>query len=88
MTSARLERSPGQIIGLFLGPLLFFITLSLDLDPDNPIVDRMTAVAVLMATWWITEAIPLAATAILPMVLFPLIGILTGKAWAELTTLA
>jgi sodium-dependent dicarboxylate transporter 2/3/5 len=73
---------------LFLGPLLFFITLSLDLDPDNPIVDRMTAVAVLMATWWITEAIPLAATAILPMVLFPLIGILTGKAWAELTTLA
>jgi sodium-dependent dicarboxylate transporter 2/3/5 len=33
------------------------------------------AIAALMAAWWMTEAIPLAATALLPLVLFPLFGI-------------
>lgn len=33
-----------------------------------------------MAIFWMTEAIPLAATALLPVVLFPLFGIMdTGK---------
>jgi sodium-dependent dicarboxylate transporter 2/3/5 len=35
----------------------------------------MLAVTALMATWWITEPIPLAATSLLPLVLFPLLGI-------------
>ena len=61
------QRTRLQLIGLILGPILFFLMLSLDLDPDKPIVTSMAAVAVLMATWWITEAIPLAATAILPV---------------------
>jgi len=34
------------------------------------------AVATLMAIWWMTEALPIPATAILPLVLFPLLGIL------------
>jgi sodium-dependent dicarboxylate transporter 2/3/5 len=34
-------------------------------------------VALLMATWWVTEAIPIPATALLPLVLFPLLGIAT-----------
>ena len=34
-----------------------------------------SAVAVWMAVWWLTEAVPLAATALLPVVLFPLLGI-------------
>ncbi|MGA9234996.1 MAG: hypothetical protein WBV91_09225 [Desulfobacterales bacterium] len=42
------------------------------------------AVAVLMAVWWITDAIPLFATALLPMVLYPLMGILTTKATAPI----
>ncbi len=83
MTSAY-RRTPLQYIGLILGPVLFLAMLSLDIVPDKPIVGRMAAVAVLMATWWITEAIPLAATAILPMVLFPTLGIMTGKATAPL----
>jgi sodium-dependent dicarboxylate transporter 2/3/5 len=33
------------------------------------------AVAVLMAAWWLTQAIPLSATALLPIVLFPLLGV-------------
>jgi len=39
----------------------------------------MSAVAVLMVTWWISEALPLAATALVPLLLFPLLGITSGK---------
>lgn len=67
-------------IGLWLGPVLFFsMLLFVDLDPGNPLVTRMAAVVVLMAVWWVTEAIPLAATALLPVVLFPLLGIMRGR---------
>ncbi len=40
----------------------------------------MLAIAVLMAIWWMTEAVPIAITALLPVVLFPLFGIMDGKA--------
>lgn len=36
---------------------------------------RTAAVAALMAVWWVTEAIPIAATALVPLVLFPLLGV-------------
>ena len=65
-----------QKVGLLLGPFLFVVTLFLKLDPSNPTVTRMAAVAVLMATWWITDAIPLSATALLPLVLYPVLGIM------------
>jgi sodium-dependent dicarboxylate transporter 2/3/5 len=67
-------------IGLWLGPLAFVsILLFLDLDPQNPAATRMVAIVALMAIWWITEAIPLAATALLPIVLFPVMGIMRGR---------
>ncbi len=75
-------RTRFQNAGLILGPILFIILLFLDLEPGKPIVSRMAAVAVLMAVWWITDAIPLAATALLPMVLYPLLGIMQGRATA------
>lgn len=63
-------------IALPAGPLLGLLAGWLpgpDLDPAA----RATAgVGVLMAVWWMTEAIPLAATALLPVVLFPLFGVL------------
>ena len=42
----------------------------------------VAAVALLMALWWMSEAIPLAATALLPIVLFPALGIATIDATA------
>jgi len=67
-------------IGLYLGPVLALILLIFfDLDPDNPLVTRTAAAAVLMAVWWITEAIPIAATALIPVVLFPIFGVMSGK---------
>ena len=68
-------------IGLFLGPAAFlFMLFFVELDPSNPMVTRMAAVITWMAIWWITEAIPLSATALLPIVLFPLLGIMRGRA--------
>jgi sodium-dependent dicarboxylate transporter 2/3/5 len=79
------SKSTSQQIGLILGPLLFLIVIIFfDLEPGKPIVTRMAAVAILMAVWWITDAIPLFATALLPMVLYPLLGILTTKATAPI----
>lgn len=79
------SRTMTQKIGLLLGLVLFLITLLLvDLDPGKPIVTRMAAVAILMAVLWITDAIPLFATALLPIILYPLLGIMKGKAVAPI----
>lgn len=63
-------------IGLYLGLFLFIIILLLP-SPEtmNAVAWKTTAVAVLMAVWWITEAIPIAATSLLPIVLLPVLGI-------------
>jgi len=36
---------------------------------------RTAAVALLMAVWWLTEAVSISATALLPIMLFPLLGV-------------
>jgi sodium-dependent dicarboxylate transporter 2/3/5 len=66
--------------GLLLGPMLFVLIMLLPLPAGmTPQGLRVAAVAVLMAVWWITEAIPIPATALLPIVLFPVLGVLTGS---------
>lgn len=65
-----------QLIGLFLGPLLLLLTLALP-APEG-MSDAAWAAAglmLLMATWWSTEAIPIPATALLPIVLVPALGL-------------
>jgi sodium-dependent dicarboxylate transporter 2/3/5 len=78
-------KSITQKTGLILGPVLFFIVLLFfNFDPEKPIITCMAAVAVLMAVWWISEAIPLFATALLPMLLYPLLGIMKSNATAPI----
>ena len=62
-------------IGLFLGPILF-IVIRLFFKPEDLSIEAIGVLASTswIAIWWITEAIPIAATALLPIVLFPLSG--------------
>ncbi len=78
------SRTTTQTVGLILGPLLFLLLMQFDFDPGNPAPTRLAAVAGLMAVWWITDAIPLFATSLLPLVLYPGLGILSGKATAPI----
>ncbi|WP_286829700.1 MULTISPECIES: SLC13 family permease [Kordiimonas] len=68
-------RAKYQTIGLFLGPLLF-LAVMLSAPPAALSADAwsVVALAVLMATWWATEAIPVPATSLLPLVMLPLLG--------------
>jgi sodium-dependent dicarboxylate transporter 2/3/5 len=64
-------------LGLILGILFFTIPLLIeDLDYSNPQLNTMAAIAVLMAVLWITEAIPLAVTSLIPLIFYPITGIL------------
>jgi solute carrier family 13 (sodium-dependent dicarboxylate transporter), member 2/3/5 len=71
-------------VGLFVAPLVFLTLLALPApEAMSPAGWRTAAVGILMAMWWITEAVPIPATAVLPMVLFPLLGIVPiGEATA------
>lgn len=65
-----------QKIGLIIGPLVF-VLMFISPSPEG-LSDagwRTAAVGLWMAIWWATEAIPVAVTAMLPLVLFPLLGI-------------
>lgn len=63
-------------IGLFLGPLLFFLMIYLPLDLVSPKGDAVLAVALWMVTWWITETVSISVTALLPLILFPLLKVM------------
>lgn len=62
-------------LGLVLGPLLFCAILLIG-PPEGMAAAPWTvaALTVLMALWWVTEAIPLAATALLPVAVLPTLG--------------
>jgi sodium-dependent dicarboxylate transporter 2/3/5 len=65
-----------QKVGLWLGPLVG-IALILLPHPEamSPPAWRTAVAGIWMAIWWCTEAVPVAVTAILPLALFPLLGI-------------
>ena len=63
--------------GLFLGPLLFFIVLNLPFELVSEKGDAVIAVAVWMVIWWITEAVSISVTALLPLALFPILRIMS-----------
>ncbi|KAH3756897.1 SLC13/DASS family transporter [Pelomyxa schiedti] len=67
-----------KIVGLVGGPLSLLVCFFLPLDEDKPLAGRCLGVVVWMSLWWITEALPLCVTSLLPLVLFPTLGIMSG----------
>lgn len=63
-------------VGFFLGPLLLLICIVTPPPGDMSQAAWYTVgMTLLMAVWWATEAIPIPATSLLPILLIPLLGI-------------
>ena len=62
-------------IGLFLGPLAFFL-VKFFYNPEGLSNEGLSILAstLWVAIWWITEAVPIYVTALIPIILFPLSG--------------
>lgn len=72
--------SRAQFIGLLLGPSLFLLVL-LFFSPEG-LSDQgkiVLGITLWIATWWITEAIPIPATSLLPIFLLPVTGVLDNS---------
>jgi len=67
-----------QRIGLWAG-IAIFITMLLLPTPESmsPGAWKVAALTILMAIWWMTQAIPLTATALLPFLALPTMGVMT-----------
>ncbi|WP_416349747.1 DASS family sodium-coupled anion symporter [Mammaliicoccus lentus] len=69
-----------QLVGLILGPLLFLIVLLFVSPPGlSQKGVYVMAVTLWIAVWWITEAIPIPATSLMPLFLFPLGGVMDSE---------
>jgi solute carrier family 13 (sodium-dependent dicarboxylate transporter), member 2/3/5 len=76
-------RNIAQRIGFWAGPLAALVVAFLP-GPEgmSPEAQRTAALAVWMAIWWATEAVPIAATSLLPLAVLPLAAGLNGRAVA------
>lgn len=63
-----------KTIHLIIGPLLYFVISNLDLPDLSVEGQAVLACTIWVAYWWITEALELAVTALLPVIIFPLTG--------------
>ncbi len=66
----------GRIAGPLAFILLYFFVEASGLAPEGKL---MLGLTLWMAIWWITEAVPIAGTALLPLVVLPLLGVLSIK---------
>jgi solute carrier family 13 (sodium-dependent dicarboxylate transporter), member 2/3/5 len=72
----KVTRQQAKRIGLFAGPAIFIGILFAPIAEDLPFEAKIVlASTVWMASWWITEAIPIYVTALLPLVLFPSLNV-------------
>ena len=67
----------GKQIGLLLGPSLFILLQFLTLDGLSSQATTVIALAAWMICWWITEAVSISVTALLPLVVFPFFDIMS-----------
>jgi di/tricarboxylate transporter len=66
-----------QRVGLFVGPTLFVsILLTTPFDLSSP-ANAALAGTLWIATWWVTEAIPIPVTSLLPIVVFPITDVVS-----------
>lgn len=73
-----------QRFGLFGGLAIFLLMLALPAPAGmEPGAWHIAALTVLMAVWWMTEALPLTATALLPFLFVPLFGVMEATAIAK-----
>lgn len=77
----RRKRGTHQLVGLLLGPSLCFVMFLLDGQQQvmSGVAWRTAAVSLWMAVWWATEAVPVAVTALLPLISFDVLGISSLK---------
>lgn len=68
-----------KTLGLITGPICFWVILQFGFADANDSIRFMAAIAALTAIWWITEALPLAVTSLVPVVLLPVFGILKAN---------
>lgn len=76
-------RRPVQRIGLALGSVLF-VLIMIAPRPDALAFEAWVCVAllVLMAVWWVTEALPIPITSLLPLIVLPFFGVADMRAAA------
>jgi sodium-dependent dicarboxylate transporter 2/3/5 len=68
----------GRHLAFILGPL-FFVVVQVLLPEAfiSPQANKVIALAAWMIVWWVTEAVPIPVTALLPLVLLPAMGIMS-----------
>ncbi len=75
-----MKKATFQRVSQLLFPIAFLLFATVfNPSETNPLIGKMLGLAIWMAGWWITEAVPIAITSLLPLVLFPLTGISSGK---------
>ena len=75
---------PLQIAGLFAGPALFILVLLFSPESLSFQAAVVAGGTLWVIVWWITEPVPIAATSLLPIILFPLFGAMdTGNVTGE-----
>ena len=70
-----------QLVGRVLGPVVFVLMLATSQlqTAMDPLAWRAAAIALWMAIWWATEAIPVPVTALMPLVVFAPLGVTTFR---------
>ena len=66
-----------SILGLILGPIILLILIFIPIEGLTFEAKVVLALTLWMSTWWITEAVPIYVTALLPLILFPIFNVMS-----------